>query len=120
MAGEGILPARPLMLAPLEFRTRSGGRHSPQNSLVTCPVCEAPAFVRRSERVTRTVKHLHGHCTNTGCGATFRAEIALIHMFNPGLDPDPDLPICQRDQVPHVLPPAREGEDDSQISMFSG
>ena len=120
MAGEGILPARPLILAPLEFRTRSGGAPAQQNSLLTCPVCEAPAFVRKSERKTKTVKHIRGHCTNTGCGATFLCDLSLIHMFNPGVDPDPDLPVCPRDQVPHVMPPGRAADDDSQISMFSG
>lgn len=120
MAGEGILPPRPLMLAPLNLRLRSGAKQAGKNSLVTCPVCEAPAIIRNSEWKSRTVKHLFAICTNTGCGATFQCDIALVRMFNPGLDPDPDLPVCPRDQVPHVLPPAFEGEDDSQISMFSG
>ena len=120
MAGEGILPARPLMLAPLNLRLRSGAKQAGKNSLVTCPVCEAPAIIRNSEWKSRTVKHLFAICTNTGCGATFQCDIALVRMFNPGLDPDPDLPVCPRDQVPHVLPPARDADDDSQISMFSG
>jgi hypothetical protein len=121
MSGEGILRG-PLIQAPLEFRLRSGGAPAKDSALLTCPKCEAPAFIRRSERVTATVKHLHAHCTNTGCGATFKMEIVLVHMINPGLiqRPDLDLPQCPASEVPHILPPTRDGPDPDQISMFAG
>jgi len=121
MSGEGILRGGPLIHAPLEFRLRSGGALSKDSALITCPKCEAPAFIRRSSRVTATVKHLHAHCTNTGCGHTFMSEIVFVHSFNPGLisRPDLDLPQCPADQIPHVLPPSRDGADDNQASMFT-
>ena len=120
MSGEGHLQSRPLIHAPLEFRMRSGGTQA-SRAFVLCPKCEAPGFVRRSERITATVKHLHCHCTNTGCGHTWLNELTFVHSFNPGLidRPDLDLKVCPRDQVPHVMPPEK-GEDDSQMSMFTG
>lgn len=113
--------AAPLVYAPLEFRLRSGGAPSKDSALVTCPIpsCQAPAFIRRSERITAQVKHLTAHCTNSGCGATFELEMAFLHLFSPGAmhTPDMDLPICPRDKVPMVLPPTKGGNDD-QMSMF--
>lgn len=85
MSGEGILHGKPLIYAPLEFRLRSGGAPAKDSALIICPVCEAPAFIRRSVRHTPTVKHIHCHCTNTGCGMTYMAEIAFVHTFNPSL-----------------------------------
>lgn len=121
MSGEGILRGGPLIHAPLQFRLRSGGALSKDSALITCPKCEAPAYIRRSVRVTATVKHLHAHCTNTGCGHTFMSEIVFVHSFNPGLidRPDLNLPQCPADQIPHVLPPSRDEPDDSQMSMFA-
>lgn len=114
----GPQPA-PLVHAPLEFRVRSGGAPSKDSALVTCVICEAPAFIRRSERVTVKVKNLVAHCTNSGCAATFEVEMSFRHLFSPGLlyTPDMDLPVCPRDKVPMVLPPTKGGNDD-QMSMF--
>lgn len=122
MSGEGFLRSQPLLRAPLEFRLRSGGAPAKDSAFITCPKCEAPCFIRRSERITETVKHLHAHCTNTGCGHTFLSQVSFVHSFNPGLvdRPDLNLPVCPRDQVPHVMPPAREGTDENQLTMFSG
>lgn len=123
MNAQGGKPhGQPLIQAPLEFRVRSGGAPARDSALITCPKCEAPCFIRRSERITEKVKHLHAHCTNTGCGHTFMAEISFVHSFNPGLveRPDLDLPVCPRDKVPHVLPPRAGDGDSDQISMFSG
>lgn len=120
MSGEGHLQSRPLIHAPLEFRMRSSGTQA-NRAFVLCPKCEAPGFIRRSERITVTVKHLHCHCTNTGCGHTWLMELTFVHSFNPGLidRPDLNLKVCPREQVPHVLPPEK-GADDGQISMFTG
>lgn len=120
MSGEGLLPAFRLIEAPLEFRLRSGGAPAKDSAFLTCPKCGAPCFIRRSERVTETVKHLHAHCTNTGCGHTFMAQLSFVHSFNPGLihRPDLNLPVCPRDQVPQVMPPSRDGPDDGQTSLF--
>jgi hypothetical protein len=116
----GKLSGQPFIEAPLEFRLRSGGAPAKDAAFITCPKCEAPCFIRRSERITERVKHLHAHCTNTGCAHTFLAEVSFVHSFSPGLldRKDLDLPICPRDKVPHVLPP-RGGEDHpDQHSMF--
>lgn len=111
----------PLIEAELEFRLRSGGSPAKDSAFVTCPKCEAPCFIRKSIRITVIVKHLIAHCTNSGCGHTFKAEVAFIHSLVEGnIDrPDLNLPVCPRDQVPHILPPARDGPDSDQISMFS-
>lgn len=112
----------PLIEAPLQFRTRANGSRAGSHALITCPKCEAPAFIRNSERVTPTVKYITAHCTNSGCGHTFKLEQVFVHSISPGLidRPDLNLPVCPREQVAHVMPPSREGSDDDpdQISMF--
>jgi hypothetical protein len=115
----GPRPA-PLVYAPLEFRVRSGGAPSKDSAFITCPKCEAPCFIRRSQRITAKVKHLDAHCTNTGCAHTFMAEVSFVHTFSPGLieRPDLDLPICPREKVPQVMPAGRNTANDSQMSMF--
>lgn len=113
---------RPLIEAPMSFRAGSGGRKSGHNAMIICPKCDAPAFIRRSHRVTERVKHIDAHCTNTGCAHTFLLELVFVHSYNPGLidRPDLDLPVCPLEQVPHIMPPARSGPDDdpAQITMF--
>jgi len=110
----------PLIEAELEFRLRSGGGPAKDSAFVTCPKCEAPCFIRKSMRITVTTKHLIAHCTNSGCGHTFKAEVAFIHSLVEGniARPDLDLPVCPREQVPHILPPARDGPDPDQTTMF--
>ncbi len=113
---------RPLIEAPLSFRTRSGGAQVKHNALIVCPKCDAPCFIRKSDRLTERVKHIIAHCTNSGCGHTFLLEQTFVHSFNPGLIDRPDLalPVCPLEQVPHIIPPARSGPDDdpAQITMF--
>lgn len=108
----------PLIEAPLQFRMRSGGRNA-NRAMVTCPKCGAPGFIRDSDRMSEQVTQLRCHCTNTGCGHTFRMDLVFVHTLVIGNLPQPDdLPVCPRDQVPHVLPPARDGPDPDQPSMF--
>lgn len=121
MSGEGHLsPNPPLIHAPLEFRLRSGGAPAKDSAFVTCPKCEAPCFIRRSERITETVKHLTAHCTNSGCGHIFKVEVSFIHSLVEGniQRPELNLPVCPREEVAHVLPPVRDGPDERQRSMF--
>jgi hypothetical protein len=114
---------RPLIEAPLQFRMKSGGTTGRASAMITCPKCDAPAFIRRSQRVSALVKHIDAHCTNTGCGHTFMLELVFIHSYNPGLIDRPDLhlTLCPREKVPHVLPPAPGGgdEDPDQMTMFA-
>jgi hypothetical protein len=116
----GKLSGQPLIEAPLAFRVRSGGAPAKDAAFITCPKCEAPCFIRRSERLTEKVKHLHAHCTNTGCGHTFMCEVNFVHSFSPGLieRPDLDLPMCPKDKIPQVLPPRGGDPDPDQTSMF--
>lgn len=110
-----------LLHVPLQFRMRSGGSQSPDRAFVICPKCDAPSFIRHSERLTEKVKHMTCHCTNSGCGHIFTMELSFVHSLVEGnLDrPDLDLPVCPREQVRHILPPARDGPDNTdQISMF--
>ncbi len=119
MSGEGVLRG-PLIEADLEFRIRNGGAPAKSDALINCPKCDAPCFIRKSQRITEKVKHLICHCTDSGCGHIFRSEIVFVHTLVPGnIDrPDLDLPVCPRDQVPHIRPPQRDDPDDSQMSMF--
>lgn len=123
MSGEGVIQAQRLIRAPLEFRLSAGGPRVGNRALIICPKCNAPAFIRDSEPQSEKVKHILAHCSNTGCGHTFLMELVFVHSIVPGLidRPDLDLPVCPRDKVPHVLPPARDGPDDpDQLSMFAG
>ncbi len=121
MSGEGHLPNRPVVYAPLQFRMRSGGVQSKQDALILCPKCDEPSFIRRSDRVTETVKEIEAHCTNTGCAHTFLLQMVFVHSYSPGLidRPDLNLPVCAREKVPHVTTRNPE-KDAAQISMFSG
>jgi hypothetical protein len=123
MNGVGAtLASGPLLSAPMEFRIQSGGKLSPTRAFAVCPKCNAPGAIRHSERITETVKHLFVHCSNSGCGHVFKMELAFIHSLVEGnIDrPDLDLPVCPRDQVPHILPPARDGPEADQMTMFDG
>lgn len=115
------LNGRPLIEAELEFRLRSGGAPAKDSAFMVCPKCEAPCFIRKSQRLTPTVKHLICHCTDSACGHTFRSEVVFIHSLVEGniQRPDLNLPVCPRDQVPHVRPPVRSEADTDQISMFA-
>jgi len=108
-----------LIHAPLAFRVSNGGAGA-RDPFIVCPKCEAPAFIRRSERQTEKVKHLTCHCTNSACGHIFKMELVFVHTLVPGnIDrPDLDLPVCPRDQLHHVMPPPRASADDGQITMF--
>lgn len=121
MSGEGHLSNRPLVYAPLQFRLRSGGSQAGTAALVTCPKCDEPCFIRRSDPVTERVKDLEAHCTNTGCAHTFALQLVFVHSISPGLieRPDLDLPVCPRNQIPHVTA-RKPDKDGDQISMFSG
>ncbi|RVU03908.1 hypothetical protein EOE18_13695 [Novosphingobium umbonatum] len=107
-----------MLSAALQFRLRNGGSQS-RAAMITCPICSAPAFIRRSERLSETTKLLGAHCTNTGCGATAEWVISLKWMVNPGLidRSDLDLPRCPPERITQVFPPDPE-EDTNQLSMF--
>lgn len=122
MSGEGHLSHRPMIHAPLQFRLRAGSTSASRDgALIICPKCSEPSFIRRSTRLTERVKEIEAHCTNTGCGHTFLLQLVFVHSYSPGLieRPDLDLPVCPRDQVPHVTARSPDHDED-QISMFSG
>lgn len=121
MSGEGsALIKGPLLEAPMQFRLQPGGARSGDGCFLRCPKCDAPAAIRRSDRPTPTVTQLIAICSDvSGCGHSFRADIVFVHTLSPGLieRPDLNLPVCPRDQVPHVRPPAR-GQPDDMPSFF--
>lgn len=119
MNAQPTIARGPLVEAPLRFQLRSGGAPAKDSAFITCPKCEAPAFIRKSDRMSTTVKHLVCHCTNSGCGHVFRSQVSFRDTLVVGNLPQPvDLPVCPREDVPHVYPPARDGSDPDQISMF--
>lgn len=112
-------PSRPMVEAKLQFRLQPGGRKAGANCFMLCPKCDAPAFIRRSERMSETVTQMTCHCTDSACGHIFRADIVFVHTLVEGnIDrPDLNLPVCPRDQLVHVRPPASEADED-QPSFF--
>lgn len=120
MSGEGAgLISGPMVEAPLQFRLQPGGRKAGASCFLLCPKCDAPAFIRRSERITETTTQMTCHCTDSACGHVYRADIVFVHTLVEGnIDrPDLDLPICPRDQVRHVRPPASES-DQGEPTFF--
>jgi len=116
MSGEGAaLVAGPMVEAPLEFRLRIGGNTARRNHSLLCPRCEAPAFIRRSQRVSEQVTQMECHCSNTACGHTYRADVVFVHSICEGNFPRPDLnlPVCPRDQITHVRPPGEHADEDA-------
>ena len=116
MSGEGGgLVKGPLVEAKLQFRLQPGGRKAGASCFMLCPKCDAPAFIRRSERMSEQTTQMTCHCTDSGCGHIFRADIVFVHTLVEGnIDrPDLDLPICPRDQVPHVRPPTGGSDEDA-------
>lgn len=113
--------ARPCVEAPLQFRLQPGGQKSGQNCFLHCAKCDAPAFIRRSQRMTEKVTQLTAHCTDSACGHTFRADIVFVHSLVEGnIDrPDLDLPVCPREQVAHVRPPGEHALDPNQPNFFA-
>lgn len=119
MSGEGGGFIRgPLVEAPLEFRLQPGGRRSGEGCFLRCPKCDVQSFIRRSERITPQVTQMTCHCTNSGCGHVFRADIVFVHSLVPGnIDrTDLDLPVLPRELVPHVAPP--DGERAASAPTF--
>tara|TARA_R100000406_G_scaffold7572_1_gene4972 strand:+ start:226 stop:609 length:384 start_codon:yes stop_codon:yes gene_type:complete len=112
-AGGGLISG-PMVHAPLQFRLAPGGRSAGSTCFLLCPRCDAPAFIRRSERKTEQVTQMECHCTDTACGHTYRADIVFVHSICAGnfSRPDLDLPVCPRDQVTHVRPPGRDANED--------
>lgn len=112
--------SRPLVEAPLQFRMQPGGLKSGPNCFLLCPKCNAPAFIRRSERVTETVTQMTCHCTDSACGHTYRSDIVFVHSLVEGnIDrPDLNLPVCPRDQVTHVRPPGAAEREESEPTFF--
>lgn len=122
MSGEGTISSRPLILAPMELRLRSGGTQTKDRAFVTCPDCDAPMIIRRSERQTQTLKTMDVICTNPGCGTTGGMELSFIHYYSRGANPRPGLHLkaCPRERIPQVMPPRPGVHDDpDQMSMFS-
>ena len=77
MNAQPTIARGPLVEAPLRFQLRSGGAPAKDSAFITCPKCEAPAFIRKSDRMSATVKHLVCHCTNSGCGHVFRSQVSF-------------------------------------------
>ncbi|NBC35525.1 hypothetical protein GTZ99_03030 [Novosphingobium sp. FSY-8] len=121
MSGEGHLRARPLIHAPLEMRLRSGGTLAKDRAFATCPDCDAPMIIRRSERMTHTVKTMDVICSNPGCGTTGAMELTFTHTYTRSRTPRPGLHLteCPRDRVPQIMPPRPGADDDDQLSMFA-
>lgn len=111
---------RPMVEAPMQFRLQPGGKKSGEGCFLRCAKCDAPGFIRRSERITEQTTQMLVHCTDTGCGHTWRADIVFVHTIVEGNieRPDLNLPVCPREEVTHVRPPGERRSDDSEPNFF--
>lgn len=89
---------------------------------IICPHCNAPALIRTSEQVSRTVKHLLMICLNEDCGHTWKQETSPIYTLSPSAIPHPDvdIPMAPDDILRRRYPePGRKAvHDPNQISVF--
>jgi hypothetical protein len=114
--------AFPLVEAPLRAQIRPGGASARRDrAFLICLACNAPLFIRDSERETDTVKKLTLACSNTGCAETSVWDVSLRYLLVPGHHHNEErgLPICPHHQVPQIYPPSNSADDDDgQSSMF--
>jgi len=92
-----------------------------------CPNCSKPARIRSRTPITRTCDDLYFVCLDNECGATWKAQLVVVHMISPGLCPRADLnlpaaPLRQRlptpanderPRVPAVTPRIANNDEDS-------
>ncbi len=63
-----------------------------------CPHCLAPAEIRTSRAISRTVREYYHHCTDPECGHTFVSHWSVVRTLSPSNAPHPavHLPISPR------------------------
>src|SRR3546814_8619418 len=54
-----------------------------RHSMIPCPHCHAPSYIRTSEMVTPTSKDLFCLCMNPDCGFTWKAQMAIVYGLSP-------------------------------------
>lgn len=105
---------------PLVARTTAGGRKARKARMFKCqnPKCGAPCFIRGVEDMSGTVVRVYVQCTNCGCSATARWQVAFEHFINPGVNNTSQLPICPPEQVPRFIITAKDPATDTQTDLF--
>ncbi|WP_411341187.1 ogr/Delta-like zinc finger family protein [Sphingopyxis sp. J-6] len=91
-----------------------------RHSLIPCPHCGAPSYIRTSEMVTPTSKDLFYLCLNTDCGFTWKAQIAIVYGLSPSAIPNPqiDIPMAPDSITRKTYFPPPPGYDTRTIDMF--
>lgn len=74
---------------------------------IECPHCGVMARVRSSEQITALVREVRYRCSNDACACQFLAQIEIVRMVQPSLQPAPTI----------MLPsgPRRPANDDMPL-----
>lgn len=85
-----------------------------------CPHCNSVSLIRTSEQETPTTRNLYYICLNVDCGATWKAQLAIVHMLSPSAIPNPqvDIPMAPPSVTRKTYFPPPPGYDTSTIDMF--
>lgn len=95
-----------------------------RRATITCPVCNNGGIIRDSEQVTPLVTDLNCHCSNTGCGHTWKSQISFVYTISPSAiaRDDLDLPQAPANFVRHIYPPGSiprgHAPDPDQLTIF--
>lgn len=91
-----------------------------RHSMIPCPHCHAPSYIRTSELVTPTTKDLFVLCMNPDCGFTWKAQMTIVYGLSPSAIPNPkvDIAPAPKDLIRKTYHPPPPGFDPDQIDLF--
>ena len=108
---------------PARQRTNHQGRKLRyEGTRRPCPMCEAQAEIRTSQKVTKTLFETFYQCTNVECGATFVVAAEIVRMLNLGATPNPavNIPLSthvRRNLVRVMLENALEAQHEARYTL---
>ena len=106
----------------MNAHTHKLGQVALNRALLRCPDCAAPMYIRSSEQITETIKHLLVQCSNVDCTASFKWGMEPIHQINPSHIPNPaiSIPPCPSNYVrrPVGWMRGQSDSDPNQMLMF--
>jgi len=91
-----------------------------RHSMIPCPHCHAPSYIRTSEMVTPTSKDLFCLCMNPDCGFTWKAQMSIVYGLSPSAIPNPqlDIPMAPPSVTRKTYFPPPPGYDTATLDMF--
>lgn len=84
---------------------------------IPCPHCASRSIVRSSRGVTRLVRDIYFICSESRCGHTFVAQLAVVRSLSPSACPDPRVNLPLRIQ-PIKLDPTND--DNPELAAANG